>query len=181
MKRILFFSLFLLPLICSGQQFPPDIHRIEYDGIVADRDIVPTIPAEDVWQVVFDNSYAYIQRSGKVTHSTDINEYISFEMYSAPLHRYQKNNWYTQAVIRVEVWLNDNNVRVRTSCDEIIINGTSALASSFSYDPTKAAPITEKHNAFELHIPKKAAIATYEALIPALNKILNIYHQALVK
>ena len=181
MKRILFLSLFLLPLICSAQQFPPDIHRIEYDGIVADRDIVPTIPAEDVWQVVFDNTSAFIQRSGKVTHSTDIEEYISFEMYSAPLHRYQNNNWYTNAVIRVEIWLSDKGVRVRTSCDEIIINGTSYPSSQFSYDPTEAAPIAQKHNAIKLNIPKKAAIATYEALIPALNKILNIYHRALVK
>lgn len=182
MKRILFLSLFLLPLICSAQQFPPDIHRIEYDGVVADRDIVPTIPAEDVWQTVFNTTIKLVQESGKTFDgTTDINEHYSFKIRSTPLHRYQGNNWFTTADIRVEIWLSDSKVRIRTSCGRIEVNGTSAFSTSVSYDPTKAAPVAEKHDAFKLCIPKKAAIATYEALIPALNRVLNTYHQELVK
>lgn len=173
MKKILFIVIgILISFICSAQIYK-DTLEYRYGYMIVEKVFEFDIPQEDARDAVFRHFQKRIYDSDLTYEKMEMDEFV-VELKTVTLAKFQMNSWGSRGLVKMRVEFRPGRMKVYVECEKILIESlTSYTASETFYFLDRAAPVSENHSISKTHIPKKAAIETYETLGPVLNRMVN--------
>lgn len=174
MKKILLITFALLiSYICSAQQYK-DTLEYRYGFMIVEKVFEFDIPQENARDAVFRHFQKRIQDSELRYEKLEMNEF-EVELKTGILAKFSMNSWISRGLVTMRVEFRPGRMKVYAECERILLESLSSYSAygNMGYYLENAAPINSKHSVSQTHIPKKAAIETYETLGTVMNRIVN--------
>lgn len=144
-------------------------YKLNGSTVVVEKVLPFNVSVSTAVKAVRDYFVLNLNDSNKTLKLSD-NDIIVVKIHTPTLATHSMGAWKTWEELTIEARFKESRMKVSVSCPEINNGSTS---NTLKYYVTSAAPLNANHNVWEVNLPKKTAIETFENLISYMNSIVN--------
>lgn len=178
MKANFLFAIALfMPIMVSGQ-ITDDMYKVK-DGAVVVEEVIPFTISKDMASAAVNSYFVTNLNDSNHTLKNSSNDYYVAKIISPILAYHSAGAWYTRANLTIDVRFKEDRMKVSVSCSNISQESKSGVTAN--YNIVNAAPISDNHDIWEVNIPKKAAIKSFEQAVIYMHVIVAEIKEAVQK
>jgi len=166
MKKFIVLILLLESCFLYGQN---DNYEIKNEAVVVEKVINFDVDNKVASDAIYHLLVTKLNDSNETLKAAD-KEYYAAKILTPTLDTYSMGAWQSAGEVTIEITFREKRFKVKLECRNIRCWSNIAVTN---YNPTQAAPISEKHDAFKLNIPKKNAEKTFNNLVSYMNDLMQ--------